>query len=428
MRTAMALGLMLLTATPAMAARRFVDCQGSGQFLGIQDAVNASSTGDTIVVAPCVYHEKVLIPGGVRLTIQGGGADVTEVVWSGALWSDATIMFGSSGLTVRSITVRREPATRYAITWAEYSLSLSDCVVRGRSEGGMHVGCVNVVNCDIWPSLGVGGGNTSVVQNSRIGYFGCGGDPLQAGHNLSSSNSRYGTLSFGDLAGAHCVGDSVGSVSLVGGPDSYNWFHGDDCRIDHVEATRGPDVQFHGCTLGDVALDYDPSASAGPPVGMLGCLVTGDVVVAEWGKSVAWPGGLSPRGDPNRQLQMSHNTVLGGLGVQCPSAWDTAVRSNIVMGETSIVTGRRATVDRNDFAGGATISIASGTNAGNMQIDPLFCTGPEVDSSLQECSPCVGAAHDGGDIGAFGVGCPCWTSVERISWGSIKVLFRQPSN
>jgi hypothetical protein len=429
MRTAMALGLMLLIAAPVAAARRSVDCQGGGQFLSIQDAVNASSTGDTIVVAPCVYNEQVVIPNGVRLTIQGSGADVTEVVWSGSLWSDATVRFGSSGLTVRSIKIRHEPETSYAILWDDHDLSLSDCVVRGCSGGGMYYGCVNVANCDIWPSLGVGGGSrVSTVRDSRIGHFGCGGVPLQAGHGLSSCNSFYGSLSFGDLAGAQCVGDSIGSVSLLGGPDSYNWLSAEDCRIGHVEAAYGPEVELHGCTVGSIAFDYDPYSCGVPSLDMLECLVTADVVVAEWGKSGGATGSRSRQSDFSWQLQMYHNTVLGVLSAQCPSASGTDVRSNIVIGETSIVTGAGTTIQRNDFAGGAVISVGGGTNAENMQADPRFCTPAKGDYSLQTCSPCVGAAHDGGDIGAFGVGCPCWTSVERVSWGGIKALFRQPSN
>jgi len=60
----------------------------------------------------------------------------------------------------------------------------------------------------------------------------------------------------------------------------------------------------------------------------------------------------------------------------------------------------------------------------NIFVGPLFCDSPGGDHSLQECSPCIGAGEDGSDIGALGMGCECITSVEAMSWGAIKALFR----
>lgn len=429
MRTAMTLGLMLLIAAPVVAARRSVDCQGGGEFLSIQDAVNASSTGDTIVVAPCVYNEQVLIPNGVRLTIQGSGADVTEIVWSGSLWSDATIRFGSSDLTVRSMKIRHEPETGYAILWDDRGLSLDSCIVRGCSGGGMYYGVVEVTDCDIWPSLGVGGGcRTSVVRNSHIGHFGFGGVALQAGHSLDSSNSYYGSLSFGDLAFAQCVGDSIGSTLLWGGPDSYDGLVAENCRIDHLEGGAGPEVALHGCSLGGISYDYYWGYGPGPPLDVLNCVITGSLDVQEIGKVVRE--GCASSADPSRYLlRVEHSTLLGDLSVECQTAAESYIRSNIVLGVARISVGQAAMIASNDFVGGADISIVSGSQTGNFEDDPRFCDLVGGNLALQDCSPCIGQAHDGGDVGAFHVGCDCDVPVESRSWGAIKALFRrQPSN
>ncbi len=42
---------------------------------------------------------------------------------------------------------------------------------------------------------------------------------------------------------------------------------------------------------------------------------------------------------------------------------------------------------------------------GNMHEDPQFCAG--ATHALEDCSPCIGAAYPGGDLGAQGAGCPC---------------------
>jgi hypothetical protein len=94
------------------------------------------------------------------------------------------------------------------------------------------------------------------------------------------------------------------------------------------------------------------------------------------------------------------------------------------MGQTSILAGLPLAVTHNDFAGGAYIDVPGDSVFANISEDPLFCDPASLDYTLEDCSPCVGAAHDGGDIGAFGVGCECIIAVEGVSWGRIKNLYR----
>jgi hypothetical protein len=60
---------------------------------------------------------------------------------------------------------------------------------------------------------------------------------------------------------------------------------------------------------------------------------------------------------------------------------------------------------------------------GNISADPLFCGASQGDFTIDASSPCAGTAPDGGDIGAFGVGCGA-VVVEPLSWGRIKAMFR----
>jgi hypothetical protein len=84
------------------------------------------------------------------------------------------------------------------------------------------------------------------------------------------------------------------------------------------------------------------------------------------------------------------------------------------------------TFSHNDVMG--TLNIAPGDSVyANISADPYFCGQLSGNYTLAEDSPCVGTAHDGGDIGAFGIGCGPSTAVveEEMSWGTIKSLFRK---
>jgi hypothetical protein len=80
-RAAAAVGAILfaLAAAPsAKGATWFVNPDGSGNFLTIQEAINASANGDVIIVAAGTYVEELLIP--VSVTIAGAGVGQT-IVW-----------------------------------------------------------------------------------------------------------------------------------------------------------------------------------------------------------------------------------------------------------------------------------------------------------------------------------------------------------
>lgn len=69
----------------------------------------------------------------------------------------------------------------------------------------------------------------------------------------------------------------------------------------------------------------------------------------------------------------------------------TIYYSNIQAGEDGVTTNDNADVD---WLGG------------NIEDDPLFCSTVDLDFTLVENSPCVGAGTDSSDMGALGVGCP----------------------
>ena len=69
----------------------------------------------------------------------------------------------------------------------------------------------------------------------------------------------------------------------------------------------------------------------------------------------------------------------------------TIYYSNIQAGEDGVTTNDNANVDWLE---------------GNIEDDPLFCSAADLDFTLVENSPCIGAGTGGSDIGAYGAGCP----------------------
>ena len=104
----------------------------------------------------------------------------------------------------------------------------------------------------------------------------------------------------------------------------------------------------------------------------------------------------------------------------CPVSGD--IFSNIIMGSIDITVADWLELRNNDLLGD--VNAPGATFTDNISEDPLFCEEQTGDYTLQDCSPCLGAAHDGGDIGAFGEGCECDVAVEDASWGRIKDLYR----
>ncbi len=81
-----------------------------------------------------------------------------------------------------------------------------------------------------------------------------------------------------------------------------------------------------------------------------------------------------------------------------------------------------------DNAGGNYIGVGDPTGtAGNISADPLFCDPANEDFTLQYCSPCAPFSQPNPEcdlIGACPIGCG-GTPVIASSWGAIKAMFRE---
>ena len=419
MRTAIIALLLGAQAAVCQAATLSVDCDGGADFATIQEAIDAAGYGDTLIVAPCVYEEHI-VSVGKRLSIFGSGAEVTELVWGG---TETIVEFvepsGPVAGRIADMSIRRLGASDRGVTleWSA-SLYLERCELSGtsRGRGGWHdSGYLSLQATDTsMERIDLFGGGWSHLTRCTfgdaevVGWF----DYMNTGgQHFILTSCEGGTVHVGAVAVLDATDSELLGVRLYGGHHAWPCLYAEDSVLGQVRLTDLCDiVDIRSCEL--LSLSYETEESDPEvPFDIVGCTVRGPVYLQ----------------CPAIAARINHNTFLSSFSYE--GEWLHRFRSNIVLGEFAF-TGSAAppVISHNDLVGGATIVAPGDSIFANISTPPLFCNEVGGDYSLQQCSPCVGAAHDGADIGAWGIGCECSTPVQDASWAVIKSLFRQPSN
>ncbi len=405
----------------ARGATLTVDCSGAGDYLTIQEAVSAAGNGDTIAVAPCTYVEAITLPTGRGLTIAGEDASSVILAWSGP---EPVITLNNVWTTIRGLSVRPTGGgDAIRNQWPTMAgLRLYDSDIEGWI--GLY-GPMTAEGSSI-DSFGAGARDQGADFTScRVGYARVCGMQFYGSYGISSRESTFGEIVLDWCAGVWSVADSIGRLELSGGLDAWSEARVRETRLGTLYAREGPWVVLEECDVDSI--DYGLfSGGMSWPLSVSGCLVRGDVKVrpGQWASGQRVAG--ANRSTGRQDCELLHTTVLGNLDLG--SSGSFLVASSIVMGGVSLSSPWGSTITHNDLVGPVAISSPGYDPTVNLAADPLFCAPTNGDYTLQECSPCVGAALDGGDIGAFGVGCGCWTSAKPASWGGIKALFRQTPN
>ena len=189
-----------------------VDINGSGDYLHIQDAIDAASNGDTIFIKAGTYHEKIVIDKSISLIgeskdaviIDGGGAgDVVSVKVGGTIES-LTIRNSSNGVGIFLDSVHGMEIYDCKIYNVHYGIGLSsstNVVIRGNIIS-------NATNTGI--TLGKYCHDNLIFHNSflnnGINAFDKGYDNLWYNETLHEGNY------WGDYGGSDANGDGIGDT------------------------------------------------------------------------------------------------------------------------------------------------------------------------------------------------------------------------
>ena len=210
-----------------------VDGSGGGDYLTIQEGIDAASYGDTVLVAPGTYPESILMgPGadGVVL-VSEAGPSVTVVDIEGVHWGSVVVCQGVGSETAiegfsftGGFTNERGGGIRCEFASPRISGNvITDC--RSEFEGG-GIGAwfsdVHIINNTIHANSATDGGGISVVEGSAViegntveantasGFGGtqCGGGIYVAyGHCMIEGNVIVGNYAVG-YGGGLCSDDA----------------------------------------------------------------------------------------------------------------------------------------------------------------------------------------------------------------------------
>ena len=316
----------------------------------IQGAVDASVSGDTILVRPGTYTGQTSISAKGILLKSTNGPLVTTI--------EAP---GQKGIFINN-TVGADTAVVDGFT------------VRNCSHG-------------IWIDDGQG-----VIQNNII----------------RENFDTFETACGGGICARYCSYVLIRNNTIT---DNYaQWkgggiwtFSGTVIIEDNLIASNETDAQTAGIrveySLGRISGNTVTGNTPG------GIQLTGNNPMTVFGNVIAWNIGAGFVTDwPTNGTYLYNNTIVyntgTGLAFAAAPGSSTAARNCIIRGNADEVTGDQLRIDYCDIEGGW-----SGLGTGNIDVDPMFCDSADTNFRLHEASPCIGAGEGGADMGALGVGC-----------------------
>jgi parallel beta-helix repeat protein len=233
------LACLSLTAVPGSSDTIIVDCNGSGEFLSIQDGVDAAVSGDRVRVLPGVYtqtYSRVVFgatrtvsvcfeknitlesSGGPEVTIidGGGGTDFGVVALPGPEWP---LSSGASRSvpTVKGFTVRNGVGYNAAT-----GIVIIGGIARGNTVTDYEVGLASGA---VWALSGVpeqpcGRSGESLIEDNVAEGNGLYGICLMGAPGAETAGTVSGNTMTGNWFGAYVVGP--GSGTLVGNTIAQN--------------------------------------------------------------------------------------------------------------------------------------------------------------------------------------------------------------
>ena len=318
-----------------------------GDYPTIQEGIDASIDGDTVLVHPNTYYENINFNGhnivlGSRFLTTGYSYYISYTIIDGNS-SGAVVTFESgenNTAVIKGFTLQNGSSGSYGggIFCLNSDPVIADNIISGNFAWG-----------------GVGGGVYCDNSNATIT------------HNTISENEAIGSITVARGGGIACIGSSNLTIS-------------NNVISDNV-------------TFGE--WDFGGGIYLFSSDGMISNnLITGHSVNG-------WGGGIfCEESSPT----IINNTITGnsgdGGGISC---W----QSGLTIRNTILWANSGGQISYNDSSPSVAYCDVEGgwPGYGNIDCDPRFCDPENGDYYLDAASCCAGAGQDGVDIGAFGVGC-----------------------
>lgn len=416
---------------PAVAGARHVP----SEYATINMALDASASGDTVLVAPGTYTDwdardlgtgatwtscAFLVDGVVLRSTHGPAQTVIDMVAAPPPQRFVVLsLFNQSDVTaVEGFTITADPLGGTGV-FMTGELRLSGCIFRdldaGNSSGGGIAanGDLRVEDCEFLNCVGsaLGGGAISHwlgrIELVRSVIRQCGNRAVE----LNGTSPVTETALVEDCAFLDNWGGSAAGLGF----DSY---------AGEVIVRRCTFVRnvAHGTGAGGLGIsNYAPTL-------VEDCLFVENRTDGDNGQG----GAMSVTGQPSAIVRnctfVDNSQTYTGIGGSTLRVASSATLSNCIIAGSSghvaiyVDPGSFLTTTCNVFWDNPW-GIGIPLSATDLQADPLFCSPDTGDFTLAENSPCLPAQTPCGQIGAFGQGCT-GISVDPVSWARLKGLFR----
>ncbi len=318
----------------AQAATHYVDPGDS-----IQDAINAASDGDNIIVNDSTYTENIIVNqtglaiqsnnGSVSCIVDAGGAIGINITVNNTLVEGFTVRNGSRGISVHndSFTVKNVTIDNCTIYNCTYDFGYG-IYCDGVTESTINNTQVNDTRSGVYLSStsysNITGNN--ITSNSQEGIHLYESDNNNiTGNNTIYSNTAHGIWLYnsdGNNISGNSIYDNSNGIMLSGTGNANNdiYYNNIYDNTDGIDSTSGPPSSTINATRnywGDARGPYNPTTNPS---------TTGDSVIDEVAYC-PWLDAAHPGGSPVGKVQ---NTNTGNYFCTIQDAIDAAVDGHII--------------------------------------------------------------------------------------------------
>jgi len=450
--------ILLTAAAPALGDTIVVDHAGGGDYVNIQDGIDAASQGDTVLVLGGVYtgeRNRDLDFGGTALRLEGSAGHLLTTIDCDGLGRGFRFHSGEdTSAVVYGVLVTNAAADSGAGTFCQNGSGpkFDQCIFADNHASVIGGGLCTVASSPVLRGCYLDS-NTSSDGGLRNAYGG--GAAFIDGSVLVMSGTQFVANQTNGTGGgvyARQSQISCASCEFHGNQVTTYGYHGAGVYLQQCNNSDFADCMFvgNGGLEAGLGAGLNVNSSA---VSVTGCSFLNNLAGSAGGARVSYAsstcvfdgcsfagnvgtwnaaGGIQVLFDANVLITKCTFVDNGSTHIWCQQASPDIIECILAFSrsgppvncdegtETPLIT--HCILFGN--AGGD--DLCGGNHYDNAVIDPAFCDVWGYDLTLCEDSPCLpGLSPWGMPIGALGQGCPpCGTTVESTTWGGIKAMYR----